>query len=260
MTEVSNAREPRILIYDIETSPHVGYIWGKWEQNVIKFIEYGHILCFSYKWLGDKKIKNVSMPDFALYKKDKKDDKEVVKALHALFTEADIVVAHNGNNFDQKYANSRLILHKLAPPEEYKQIDTLQLARKYAKFPSNSLNDLCDYLGIGHKAETGGFKTWEGCMEGDPKAWKTMINYNNYDVDLLEKIYLKLRPWAANHPALNVINGLAESCPKCGVGGQMQKRGKSINKVSTTQRYQCQSCSGWSRGRIIEKTPVLYVN
>ena len=46
--------EFKILLFDIETTPHTSYTWGKYDQNVIAFKEYGDLLCYSYKWLGEE--------------------------------------------------------------------------------------------------------------------------------------------------------------------------------------------------------------
>ena len=56
--------KPRILIYDIETSPIISYNWGIWEQNAIEVIEDWQILCFAYKWLDEKKTHIVFVLNF----------------------------------------------------------------------------------------------------------------------------------------------------------------------------------------------------
>ena len=74
-------------------------------------------------------------------------------------------------------------------------------------------DDLGAFLGVGQKVKHGGFVLWLGCMKGDPKAWALMKKYNRGDVDLLERVYLKERPWITNHPA---IRPRGESvCPHC---------------------------------------------
>jgi hypothetical protein len=250
----------KVLVYDIETSPIVSYNWGIYEQNAIEVIEDWQILCFAYKWLGDKKTYVVAQNDFQGYKKGVNDDYQVVKRLHELFDEADVVIAHNGNKFDQKKAHARFLANGLTPPSPYKQIDTLQVARRYAAFTSNKLDDLGVKLGVGKKAPTGGFATWKGCLSGDSKAWNTMKKYNRQDVVLLEKIYLKLRPWITNHPAMNVLEGYLDACPKC-AGGPLQKRGTlKLNNGSTVQRYQCMANGCWSQSKTVDKVPVRYVN
>lgn len=101
----------------------------------------------------------------------------------------------------------------------------------------------------GEKVKHRGFDMWEGCMAGIKKDWADMKLYNKRDVDLLERIYLRLRPWITNHPR---VSGL-ESCTQCG-SKQLQSRGiRNVGK-NRYQRFQCQSCGGWSKSKAIEST------
>lgn len=252
----------RILIYDIETSPLITYTWGIWEENAIEVIEDWQILCFAYKWLGEKRTYVVAQPDFRGYKPGINNDRGVVGELHRLFSEADVLIAHNGDSFDQKKSNARFMQRGLPPPNPYRTIDTRKVARKYANFTSNKLGELGKYLNVGTKAETGGFATWKGCLAGDRRAWDKMKRYNKQDVVLLEEIYLKLRPWIDNHPAVNLMRGELDNCPKCG-GGPLKSRGRyKYAKLTTSWRYQCDNCRGWSIGRkpMPVKEHVSYVN
>lgn len=237
----------RVLLLDIETSPNLGYIWGKYEQNVIAYENEWFMLSFSVKWLGAKKTEVFGLPDFTGYAKNKDSDEKLVKKLWEYLDEADVVIAHNGDAFDLKKSNARFIYHRMEPPTPYKTVDTLKVARRYFKFNSNKLDDLAVHLGIGKKAETGGFKTWLGCMEGDMKVWATMKKYNKQDVVLLEKVYLRLRSWMTNHPNMNIINATINHCPNCGKK-DIIKRGFAFTRVSMKQRYHCQSCGAWSQG------------
>lgn len=249
----------KILLIDLETAPSLGYVWGKWEQNVIEFERDWYILSFSYKWLGDRTAKVVSLPDFkTAYKEDQEDDKWLCLGLRNLFDEADIIIGHNGDNFDIKKANARFITHGFSVPSPYKTVDTLKLARKHFKFDSNKLDDLAKYLNIGRKENVGGFATWKGCMTGDKKAWKKMVSYNKQDVELLEKVYNKLKPWSSTHPNVNILDNKTNSCPICG-SDKIQRRGFSITKTNKFQRIQCVSCGGWSRMRLPEKINKLEV-
>lgn len=242
----------KILIYDIETSPNLAYVWGKWQQDVIAFKSEWELLSWSAKWLGEKQIIAVGRDNFS--------EEILVRRLHQLFDEADVVIAHNGDQFDQKMMNAKFIQFGLTPPSPYRSIDTKKVAKRYFRFNSNKLDDLGALLGLGRKVQTGGFSLWLGCMNNDKKAWAKMLRYNKQDVVLLEKIYLKLRPWIDNHPGVNIIDGINDGCPKCGAK-KMHKRGtRKINKTTTVQRFQCQSCGGWSQGRITDRSMVQYVN
>lgn len=245
-------KEPKILIFDIETSPNLGYIWGKYEQNVIEYNHEWYMLCYVAKWLGNKKIIKSKLNDFPNYKKDMMNDKHVVKTLWKLFDEADVIIGHNGDRFDIKKSNARFAYHGLPPPSQYKTIDTLKVARKYFKFNSNKLDDLGQLFGLGKKLPHEGFQLWKKCMFGDKKAWNKMIRYNIQDVKLLEKLYLKLLPWIGNHPNFGLYMGKEYVCPKCG-SEKLQKRGFHYTKSQIYQRIQCQDCMGWCRQVKAEK-------
>lgn len=246
----------KVLLFDIENSPLISYTWGIWEQNVVEVKEEWYILCFAYKWLGEKQTHFISLPDFESYEKNKKDDEALVKELHKLFEQAEVIIAHNGDAFDIKKANSRFIQHRLEPPSFYKTIDTLKIARRYFKFDSNKLDRLGQYLKVGRKEKNMDFSVWLGCMEGDLKVWKKMETYNKQDVVLLEKIYYKLRSWDLQSPNMNLVLGGIYSCPRCG-SEHTQKRGVRHTKTCSYQSYQCMNCGGWSQGELIQKNNPL---
>jgi DNA polymerase elongation subunit (family B) len=228
--------ELKVLLFDCETAPNTSYTWhGKYEQNVIEFLEEGYMLSFAYKWLG-KPVKAFSLADF------KMDKKKLVQKLWEVMDEADVIIAHNGKQFDIKWANRAFLLYGLTPPSPYRVIDTLTEARKNFKLNSNRLNDIGNYLGIGSKLETGGFPLWKACMAGDKKAFKKMVKYNKQDVVLLEQVYLKLRPFMTNHPICNADPNRV--CPVCG-SSHLQNRGWQITSMFKKRRVQCQSCGHW---------------
>jgi len=63
----------------------------------------------------------------------------VVRVLRDLIDEADVVVAHNANGFDNKIAMARILSHGLTPPSPFVSVDTLITARRVFKFGANSL-------------------------------------------------------------------------------------------------------------------------
>jgi len=237
----------KILLFDIETAPNLAYVWEKYEQDVIAFEKERYMLSFAYMWLDDEKLQVRALPDYKLYKKDKTDDFALASELWRLFDEADVIVAHNGNRFDIKMTNAAFLRHGMKPPSPYKTVDTLLVARNKFKLNSNKLDDLGELLGLGRKVEHGGFKLWLGCLSGDKKSWKLMKDYNGQDVKLLEKVYLKLRPWMTNHPNLNLLKGVS-CCPTC-QSNKIHSRGFGYTKTTKYNRYQCQSCGGWFRGK-----------
>lgn len=251
----TNIGKAKILCYDIETSPIIGYTWGVWQTDVIEILQDWQILTVAWKWLGENKVYCIGQDDMKGYKPGVNNDEEVVKKIHELFTEASVVVAHNGNQFDQKKVQARMMVHGMKPPAPYKQIDTKLVAKRYAAFTRNNLKYLArDLKTHNQKGDPGGFATWQGCLAGDSKAWKTMKKYNKADITSLEDLYLKLLPWISNHPNMARIGDRPEACPKCKASNSMKKEGFSYTTVGKKQQYSCTNCGGWCTDRMALKT------
>lgn len=236
----------KTLLLDIETFPNVGYVWGKYQQDVIDFVDHWYILSFAYKWFNEREaVKVLALDDDPLYKPGIKDS-GLILPLWELLDKADVVVAHNGQAFDASRINTRFLQYKMGPPSPYKIVDTLKTARKFS-FNSNKLDDLGRDTAEGRKEHHFGFPTWLGCARGDKAAWKMLKKYNKKDVELLERVYRRLLPWIDDHPNIGAFNGDAHVCPNCG-SKKVHCRGYAYNKTTQYQRYFCTNCSGWSRG------------
>lgn len=239
----------RLVFLDIETAPNVSYTWGKWQQDVVAFEREWYLMSFSWRWADEKKTNCLALPDFPLFKRNPFDDSRLVKELWKIFDEADLIVAHNLVGFDAPKANSRFILNGLKPPAPYKMVDTLLIARKHFKFNDNKLSSLCTSFGFGGKMDTGGFKLWLKCMQGDMTSWARMKKYNVQDVVLLEKLYNHLRPWYPEHPNISLASGDTNACPACG-SNRVEQRGWRFLKSYKAKRYVCLNpkCGRWSTG------------
>lgn len=237
---------PKIVFLDIETAPIQAFAWGPMhETSLCHVIEPTFMLCFAYKWLGESKVHTRALCDYPGYRKNRKDDKALVKDLWEILDRADLVVAHNGDSFDIKKSNARFIVHGLKPPTPFKSIDTLKIARANFKFDSNKLDNIGRYLQVGKKLAHTGMHLWLGCMDGDPSSWRVMKRYNAQDVRLLESVYERVKPWAKNHPILTAIAPQKHlACPTC-LSFDVQRRGWRVNKVKKVPRFQCQSCGSW---------------
>lgn len=231
----------KILHLDIETSPHKVYVWGLYDQNVYidQIVEAGRTLCWAAKWHGTNKIMFSSLYG---------NKQGMIKEVHALLNEADAVVHYNGKKFDIPVLNKEFILAGLTPPSDYKEIDLLRVARHRFKFTSNKLDYVAQTLGIGAKLNHKGMELWKGCMENDVKAWKVMEKYNKQDVNLLEKLYVRILPWIRQHPnhGLYVDEG-RPVCKNCG-SKRVTKKGTEFTQVGKYQRYRCGDCGTPLRG------------
>lgn len=228
--------KPRILFYDVETRPNLGYTWSKYEQNVLSFEREWELLSCAFKFQGDKEVQCVT-------RQGKKDDLRVVKKVQQLFQEADILVAHNGDEFDFKKLTARMLFHGLPPVKPLAMIDTKKVAKKHFSFNGNGLADLGKFLRLGDKIKHTGFDLWLGCMQDDPTSWRQMIAYNKQDVTLLEKVYDRFRPWIIAHPNVARLLGRTSdsACPTC-ASGKTQKWGFRVTARQQQQRWGCLSC------------------
>lgn len=241
-----------ILLYDLEITPILGWTYDMWDARVIRVEQEPQIMSVSWKWLDGDDVDNYNTEYDS-------DDRFLVKRVWDLMNEADVVVAHNAKKFDNRVASARFIIHGLGPPSPYKTVDTLVAARRYFKFPTNSLNDLCSRLGIGEKPKATHADLWHKCLGGDQEAWDKMVEYNNNDVILLEGLYKKLLPYISNHPNVSLLVGKQDGCPKCG-SGKLHYRGYAHTGVSVFRRVQCQDCGGWSRERVARPERTDFVN
>jgi DNA polymerase elongation subunit (family B)/predicted RNA-binding Zn-ribbon protein involved in translation (DUF1610 family) len=231
----------KILVLDIETSPHTGFHWGLWQQNISinQLIESSTVLCWAAKWVGEKQVHFASIMEST--------PKQMITKIHKLVDEADAIITYNGKRFDMPTLNREFLLHKLPPPSPYKDIDLLQTARSKFKFASNKLDYVAQELGVGMKTSHQGMPLWIECMSKNPKAWKLMKKYNCNDVKLTEEVYTKLLGWIVTPFNHNTHKGHGDHvCPACG-GNHIQKRGFSQVGANSYQRYQCIDCGKWSQ-------------
>lgn len=241
--------EFRLLFYDIETAPTLGWVWKLWKTSVIDIEQDWYLLSCSWKWAGDKKTSFISIMDDPDFTPDSDNDLIVAQKLHDLLTQADAIVAHNGDRFDLPKLQARFLKHDLGPVPKMMQIDTRKQAARVFGAPgqSMSLKNLSQYLGFGTKIPHHGFELWRDCMRGDPEAWTTMEKYNRHDVVLLEKLYERLLPYIET-PNQGFWQKGITVCPSCR-SLDLSKRGVRRTAVSEFVRFNCNNCGAWSRAR-----------
>lgn len=231
----------RILLLDIETSPNLVWVWGFWQQNVApkQAVIAQDVLCWAAKWVGKPGIMFDSV--------HQSTTTAMLKGIHKLLDEADVVVHFYGKRFDVPMLNSEFVKHGMLPPSPFKQIDLKQVVRENFRFPSNKLEYVAKALGIGEKITKNiTFDLWTDCIAGDDSAWKRMERYNRQDTALLERLYEKLKPWIRNHPNHGAHTGKLDTCPTCG-GTHLQRRGTRVVRLLRYPQYQCQDCGTWFR-------------
>lgn len=250
--------DKKIASYDIEVSYIQSATWELYDTNVVKVLREPYIMSIAWSWLGSDIVQIKTLRDFDLYKTDRFSDKELAQFIRdEIFDKADVLIAHNGNSFDNKWCGGRFAVHKIPPPSPSQYIDTMVVCKKYFKFPSYSLNNIAKYFGIEEKLSTGGIDLWVDCIENDyADAWERMKRYNVQDVVVLEKVYLHIRPYITSHPNMNLLQGTTACCPNCG-SNSLQKRGFSNKGITKRQKYSCNDCGAWSSGEVVKQEGTL---
>lgn len=240
-----NHNSPKIMFWDIETNG----------INARK-ADLGWIICVCYKWAHEDKVHTIKQTDFPGYKKDITSDKKVLQAFLKQVDQADVLVAHYGDKFDEPFYNGRLLLNNLPPHAPAKQIDTCLEGRKIFKWcwSSASLKKLAELLGTGQlKADKGWPDWWHKALAGDAKAINDIAKYCVQDVRTLEGVFWKLLPFMKNKAIFNALSGEIV-CPKCG-STAVQRRGRHITTAAVYQRFQCrrEGCGSWFRDKNRDK-------
>ena len=254
---------PKILILDIETSPCMAYVWqtSVWKARISQeqISSQWFILTYSCKWLGSNEMISGRLTGREALEEN---DYRITIDLWKLLSQADIVVAHNGSKFDIPNIQTRFVVHGLPPASSFKQIDTLKVAQQQFGFTHNSLNSLAQVFGIEEKIHTG-FELWKRCLFGEDEALKEMEVYNRHDVEMLELIYLRLRPYIKSHPNYNLyMDSDVPVCSHCGSKNITPDGYYYFTQTGKYQNYRCLDCGAESRGRksVLDKKKQLTIS
>jgi len=251
--------EARILLIDIETGKMTFEGDGYQRKLYSQFLPSDWIktpvwiVCVGWKWLGSNTIGSASvLHDPERFAKDYRDDYAVVKVMHALLSEADIVVGHNVDKFDIRQINKRCIFHGFDPIKPYLTVDTLKLARQVADFEANDLKYLARFLGLDEKDEA---PDWGLISKGDEEEIKKCVKYNRKDVRVLEGVYLKLRGWAKNRPNRGLYQKGVEHniCPVC-ESADISQDNPFYTSTRKYEGYRCNSCRAYIKSKVFVKT------
>lgn len=240
----------KILLLDIETLPIEAKTWGVWNQNIApsQIKKDWSIACWSAKWLfSDEVMGEVVSPKEAI---ERRDD-SVLPSMWKLLDEAHLVIAHNGDEFDLKKLNTRLLLAGYPKPSPYKSIDTLKVAKETFSFTFNKMDWINRMLGIGVKISTD-WEWWDRASEGDKKYLDMMLEYNKQDVNILEELYMKLRPWMKSHPNVGIFS-VHTNIPMCRACGSANLHWNHLYQtpLGLYKGFRCQDCG--SLGRVVKK-------
>ena len=106
----------KILFWDIESSDLKA--------------DFGIMLAFGYKFLGEEEAHVITISDLKLFKKDRTDDSELVRLAYDILCSADMWCTYYGSRFDIKFIQSRLLYHKVGILPPIPHVDLYDQAKK----------------------------------------------------------------------------------------------------------------------------------
>lgn len=246
--------QPRILIYDLEVSPLRVWTYGRWQANALWVDQEQYLMSFAYKWYGEKKTYYLDLRDQTTYEVDKKHDTQLIRALFKVWQAADVVIAYNGDGFDQKMCRTFFMRNDLVP-KPIRSIDPMKIAKKEFRLSSNSMKQVAVELGVAPKMDVPLGHLTQLIIEKDcPKAWREFKKYNIQDVDTLEQIWEKIRPYASTHINMASYSEDMEACPRCGESKYLIRNGYRYTNAQQYQEWYCKKekggCGHYPRRRL----------
>jgi uncharacterized protein YprB with RNaseH-like and TPR domain len=222
----------RVLIFDLETT------------NLSA--DFGWIICWGWKWLGEKNAHVKSVLDFkhGAYV----TDKHLLTQIYGEVKQADLVVGWYSSRFDWPYLQSRLLLAqgRILPPIPH--VDGWWTARKKLKLHSNRLDSVQKFLQL-PTPKTAILPThWTLAQQGHHQSIEYIKQHCYYDVECLEQAYLVLRPLVQGHPNVSLSKLTCDHCPVCGSPRVSHVKDK-FNRVTQSPLYRCVDCKAWSQGK-----------
>lgn len=252
--EIKYSGDKKICVWDIETSLVTVQVFRTGEQYIRpeQIVNDTNILCISWQILGEEKVHHTTILDDG----DATNDKNVIVTFRDYIERegVDILLAYNGDGFDYKYFNAKVIEYRLLPLGYIQTIDPLKELRKVAKFSSHKMGFVAEKLGTSRKTETNR-QLWIDATAGEPEAIAKMVAYCDDDIIALRDLYIELRPYMKSHP--NVARRLTHNCPKCGSTDTMKNGIRHSKSGIESQRYQCQTCLSYFSDRKSKKAKPL---
>lgn len=247
--------KPKILYYDIETSPLKAWVWGCGKQFVgHKQLDKNHsmwgIICVTYCWNDGKPAKAI---DWGYHEQD---TGRVVAEFDEIIKQADWSIGKNSDRFDTKMINANRMLSGLPGlPQWTKYKDDLEVQmRRYFRLPSQSLDYISGQLGYGGKIKME-FQDWIDIVEknkdGEKKLEK-MIKYGKKDVVDTRALWERLQEHFEPRFNRATFDDKRLACRHQDCGSEnLKKNGTRVAGKTKYQEYHCNNC-----GRYAGRTPI----
>lgn len=231
---------PRVLVIDIETSPHLAWTFSTWRTTISPdmIVEPSRILCLAAGWADEERIT-------AHAEWDAGGHSAMVAEAWRLLDEASVVVTYNGPGFDEKHLQREFLTAGYGPPSPWVSVDLLRVIRSQFKFPSHRLGKVTESLDIGSKLATEGWPLWRAVLEGDESARGKFVRYCRQDVRITRDLLRVLGPWVKGMPHAGLWTGDMAICHACG-SSDLSPAGVAYAKSTAYLRLWCR-CGAWSK-------------
>lgn len=242
-----------ILYWDLETSPEEAFVWGRWKINVAdcQVKRYSHILTCSYAFNDGKPVGVKLTPEDV----QNEDDLTAVVDMALAINHADVIVTFNGKKFDLKYLKTRILKWGLPPLKPVKHIDLFEQAKRHFRFPSNSMDNICKYLGYSTLKIKTDFDLWKRCLSTNDNissiALEEMNIYCKGDIEVTRNLHKQMSGWVTGTNIGTIVNHKQPEnstlrC-KCGSDDIQPEQGFHYTSMNGFQLYRCGSCRGVTR-------------
>lgn len=247
---------PRILYYDIETTPIRVWTFRIGEQHVNhKQIVNGDkidIICITYCWdTGPAKSFDWGY--------EEQNSAQMIAEFDELVSDADITIGQNSDSFDVKHINTQRLLHNLPPfPDWADQTDdTLKQLRRFFKFPCNKLDYISSVLGYGGKVKME-MQDWIDIVEKNDnglKSFNKMVRYGKKDVKDTRSVFHRIKPYIKPKMNMAAFYG-GPRCTNCG-SKDIEKRAIKLTGSVKRQYFHCNAHGGYAGRATILKNGSL---
>lgn len=230
------AQKTRILAFDIEAS------------NLSA--DFGMVLTFGYKTVEEGRVRVLNLHNYLdqAHGDPILAERFLLEEASRVMMGADIWLTHFGSRglYDMNFIQTRLLYHRLPTlPPMFPHIDTWKVSKQNLKLSSNRLATLSTFLETSEEKNKIKPEQWIRALTGDKRSMGYIVEHNRRDVEVLEEVYILLRPLIHDHPSMR------GACGVCGKG-PLQQRGFRITRTRRYRRFQCQACGSWSQSKTFE--------
>ncbi len=235
-------KNPKILVYDIETSRVTAKLWwtGKTYVRHSQIISDPKIISIAWKMIDEDVIHSLTWDNNHC-------DEKMIKEFLKVYNGADMVIGQNNKNFDDRWLNARALKHRLFVNTYVKSFDIMKQSKKLFRLISYSMDYTTKYLGTTFKESHEGLHMWDMIEDGTKEEQKEylskMVKYNEGDIRATEEMFLEMAPYLGNVIHLGVLAGKGKSsCPRC--SSTFSEHFKTTYTTAGTPQHimVCESC------------------